>query len=245
MEIKDKSTSLTFVLPYPPSSNHYWVLIPMGRTSRMIVGKRGKDYRKQVKAIVGNVECLKSRLLVDIYCNMPDKRKRDIDNLNKCVLDSLQEAKVFDDDFQIDHLFIHREARIIKEGKLMVCIDEISINKNLELENIKELIYEAYKLDTNKSALLVNDGYKIKYLMLDTWCSTLEDKLLLLKIIYKLIDMYPHRIASMAEHLLDNFSLISTSTVEISTLYSVINDLLHLRNKYEDQPRWDKYYKKV
>jgi hypothetical protein len=71
-----------------------------------------------------------------------------------------------------------------------------------ELVNIKELIQEAYKIDTNKSAMISVDSNKIKYLMLETWCNNLEERLLLLTIIYKLIEMYPHRLAAITDNLL-------------------------------------------
>lgn len=38
----------------------------------------------------------------------PDKRRRDLDNLLKSLLDSLQHAKLFPDDYQIDRLAIQR-----------------------------------------------------------------------------------------------------------------------------------------
>jgi hypothetical protein len=81
--------------------------------------------------------------------------------------------------------------------------------------------------------------------MLSIWCNTTEEKLLLLQIITKLIGMYPYRLKNLTEDLICDFSLLENGTDEFYTLYSVINDLLHLRNKYENQPRWDKYYKKI
>lgn len=53
-----------------------------------------------------------------------DKRKIDIDNRIKAVLDALQDAGVFDDDFQVDELSIVR-GKPIKGGAIRVLIEEI------------------------------------------------------------------------------------------------------------------------
>ena len=53
-----------------------------------------------------------------------DKRKIDIDNRIKSVLDALQDAGVFDDDFQVDELSIVR-GKPIKGGAIRVLIEEI------------------------------------------------------------------------------------------------------------------------
>ena len=53
-----------------------------------------------------------------------DKRRLDIDNRIKAVFDALEEAGVFNDDFQVDHLEMIR-GDIIKGGKIIVVIEEI------------------------------------------------------------------------------------------------------------------------
>ena len=67
---------------------------------------------------------LEGRLGVSINAHPPDARRRDLDNLFKSVLDSLQHANVFLDDSQIDFLSIHRCAKIAG-GKLDVFVEEI------------------------------------------------------------------------------------------------------------------------
>jgi len=116
---------------------------------------------------------------------------------------------------------------------------------NIKLIFIKELIQEAYKLETNKTPLLIINNNIIKYIMINLWCISIKERLLLLQIICKLISMYPNRIENITKNLLCDFSFFQNGTDEFYTLYSVINDLLHLRAKYENQPGWDKYYKKI
>jgi crossover junction endodeoxyribonuclease RusA len=58
----------------------------------------------------------------------PDRRRRDLDNLPKAVLDSLAHAGVYEDDSQIDLLIIRR-CDPIKGGKLKIRISELPLNR--------------------------------------------------------------------------------------------------------------------
>lgn len=83
------------VLPYPPSVNDYWRWVSK---TRRVVCKRGKDYQwatfiasREKPSFIGQVE-----IECDVY--FPDNRDRDLDNLGKCILDSLVYSKVIVDD---------------------------------------------------------------------------------------------------------------------------------------------------
>lgn len=98
---------LTINLPWPPSVNHYWRNVA-GRT---LISADGRAYRKAVAdhvLIQHAAKRLAGRLEVRIYAAMPDKRRRDLDNLLKSILDSLTHAGVWIDDSQIDVLSIRR-----------------------------------------------------------------------------------------------------------------------------------------
>jgi len=107
-------------LPYPPTANTYWRNVG----GRVLLSKKGRLYRKAVQALAwahkwpqyGN-----QRVSVLITATMPDRRRRDIDNLHKACLDSLTHAGVWDDDSQIDDLHIVRDG-VEKPGKLMIDI---------------------------------------------------------------------------------------------------------------------------
>lgn len=113
------------VLPFPPSVNHYWTLVPMGRSVRMIIGKKGRDFRQKTKEIVGKIYCNPNKLSVKIIACPPDKRRRDLDNLLKATLDALQHAGVYNDDCQIDDLHISRGDEETPSGKLIIYIKTI------------------------------------------------------------------------------------------------------------------------
>ena len=52
------------------------------------------------------------RLSVLINAYPPDRRKRDLDNILKSLLDALQHARVYPDDSQIDRLTIIRNEAL-------------------------------------------------------------------------------------------------------------------------------------
>jgi len=114
-----------FELPYPPSVNHYWGQYAIKKRIIMFVGKKGIAYKQKVKDLYPNPVTFQTRLRIEIYAFMPDKRVRDIDNLSKCLLDSLVHAKIILDDSLVDELYIKRE-RVIKGGKLDVYIEELN-----------------------------------------------------------------------------------------------------------------------
>lgn len=98
-------------LPFPPTVNTYYRSIVRGKRAIVLISEKGREYRKAVAQLV-QIARLKSfgqqRLAISINAYMPDRRRRDLDNLTKSVQDSLCHAGVFDDDSQIDQITIRR-----------------------------------------------------------------------------------------------------------------------------------------
>lgn len=63
---------------------------------------------------------------VHILAHPPDRRRRDLDNLTKAILDSLVHAKVIVDDGLIDRLVIERSS-VRPPGYVFVTIEEMKI----------------------------------------------------------------------------------------------------------------------
>ena len=83
----------------PPSVNHYWV-----RTKRgFFVSKEGQDFKKTIAIAAHNIKPFCGDVALKIEFVPSDRRKRDIDNIAKCVLDSLK-GIVYEDDSQVVHL---------------------------------------------------------------------------------------------------------------------------------------------
>lgn len=124
---------VTLLLPWPPSVNHY------KRVGKLIRTKNGKIYQPRINSrstLAYYLEVAKRALLfepvkiaqgsnlqVTLLLHPPDKRKRDIDNILKVLLDSLVHANLIEDDFFIKKLVVEKFYPI-KDGKVFVTIQE-------------------------------------------------------------------------------------------------------------------------
>lgn len=106
-------------LPYPPSVNHYWGM----SGTRRFIGKRGQEFRQAVAeaCLEAGIEPLEGPLSVHIALFPPDRRKRDVDNVLKSLLDACEHAGCFENDNQIDELHIIR-SEVRKGGSCTILI---------------------------------------------------------------------------------------------------------------------------
>ena len=89
------------------------------------MSKQGREYKAKVADYIAESNTPKlgaSRLSLEIVLWPKDKRKYDIDNRIKALLDSLQDAGVFDDDEQIDQINVYRGDGVISGGQARVLI---------------------------------------------------------------------------------------------------------------------------
>jgi crossover junction endodeoxyribonuclease RusA len=114
---------VTLTLPWPPSANHYYRRV--GHAT--LISKEGRRYRQRVvgEALLAGSPRVEGRLSVRIVASPPDQRRRDLDNLQKSLLDALQHAGVYGDDSQIDRIEVVR-GTLTPGGKVLVEITEIS-----------------------------------------------------------------------------------------------------------------------
>lgn len=108
-------------IPYPPSVNTYWGF----QGHRRFLTKTANAFKARISELVIENQVPKlgdARIELTITLYPPDKRKRDIDNVLKCCIDSLCQAGVFDDDSQIDVLLVLR-GEIVKGGKAKINIE--------------------------------------------------------------------------------------------------------------------------
>jgi Holliday junction resolvase RusA-like endonuclease len=97
-------------LPYPPSVNHYWRRVG----PRTLIGREGRRFRERVLAILAArpVATLTGPRAVERQVFPPDRRRRDLDNLQKAVLDALQHSGVYGDDSQVVRLLAEKCAPV-------------------------------------------------------------------------------------------------------------------------------------
>lgn len=112
-------------LPYPPSVNHLWRRVG----PRTLISREGRLYRQRVGALLAahGVRPLDGSLDVVIEMYAPDYRRRDLDNLQKCLLDSLAHGGAYHDDSQIDHLETWRRKPLPPHGMVIVRIRSLEI----------------------------------------------------------------------------------------------------------------------
>ena len=96
---------LRFTLPLPPSANHAYRRYTTKTGRRMnVITKAGTDWMAAARVLTHNAAvrsgwtCLNAgKVIVELTCYWPDKRRRDVSNLDKLLLDAL-EGVVYDDD---------------------------------------------------------------------------------------------------------------------------------------------------
>jgi crossover junction endodeoxyribonuclease RusA len=83
-------------LPFPPSVNHLWRRVG----HRTLLSRGGRTFRRAVQAALAarGVRPIAGRLAVTIDVHPPDRRRRDIDNVQKALLDALAHGGADADD---------------------------------------------------------------------------------------------------------------------------------------------------
>lgn len=118
---------LEFKLPYPPSINGYY----KNYRGKTVLGESGRGYRALIRLTLWQCittgkkfarKPLDGDLGVEIFVYPPDKRIRDIDNIQKCLFDSLQHAGLYHNDYQISSQNIIRAKKTVKGGVVILRI---------------------------------------------------------------------------------------------------------------------------
>lgn len=105
-------------LPYPPSVNTYW----RANGHRRYISPAGVKFTEEVSLVV---KMQKPRtfgdkqVAISVMIHPRSKRKFDLDNTLKAILDALMKAGMYDDDSQIESIEIARGEHI-DGGKAVV-----------------------------------------------------------------------------------------------------------------------------
>lgn len=113
--------AVEFDVPWPPSLNRYYRHVG----PRVLISREGRRYRRMAVSRLGGLfKKLSGAVSLSLDCYPPDRRRRDVDNILKCLLDSLVHAGVMEDDSLVRRL--HMEMREpIPEGLVHVHIAPI------------------------------------------------------------------------------------------------------------------------
>lgn len=114
---------VTVELPWPPSVNHYYRRVGQ----RTLISRAGREFRRRVGRILAarRLPPAVGRLAVTVEVYPPDRRRRDIDNLLKAVLDACQHGGAFPDDSRIVWLLVHR-TQVARGGRVVVTIRDLA-----------------------------------------------------------------------------------------------------------------------
>jgi len=94
----------------------------------MLISKEGREYKKTVAWLVRASRLSftnNERLEVCATVYFRDKRRRDLDNIGKLLLDALQDGGMYKDDSQIDDLRYVRAGVDKSNPRVVVVITEI------------------------------------------------------------------------------------------------------------------------
>ena len=113
---------MQLILPFPPSVNGYWRSSNKG----MLISARGRVYRSNAIAAVyeqlkRKPQPLTAELDVHVVLFSPTRARRDLDNFQKALFDSLTHAGVWADDSQVKRMTVEW-GDLTKDGKAEVRI---------------------------------------------------------------------------------------------------------------------------
>ena len=108
-----------FDLPFPPSVNAWKTPF----RNRMILSKRGREYRTAVAAELVRLglhgEGLDGELAVSVTLHPPSLRRYDVDNFTKSLFDALTAAGFWLDDSQVQSMTVEKGVKV-KGGNALI-----------------------------------------------------------------------------------------------------------------------------
>lgn len=117
-----------FVMPWPPTVNHYHQPVRMGKGVRIVKGQKAKHYAIGMEKYLAEIGIANEKIPEDkilsmhLTLNPPTLAKYDVDNRTKGVMDALSNANFYADDSQIHKLTIEKGEKV-KGGSITVKIN--------------------------------------------------------------------------------------------------------------------------
>tara|TARA_B100000401_G_scaffold337809_1_gene236395 strand:- start:25 stop:402 length:378 start_codon:yes stop_codon:yes gene_type:complete len=101
---------------------------------RVLISKDGREFKKEVDMLLNSFEKILGKIKLKLVLYFKDKRKRDLDNYNKVLIDCLKN-RLFEDDDQIYQLYMEKH---IGCGYNKICIEVESLEKKETITEIQE-----------------------------------------------------------------------------------------------------------
>ena len=112
------------VQSYPPSANNRLMPVRMGSGLRLVLSRVYREWKARAAGEIraqNYGEVLRGDLQLTVWIQASGRR-RDLDNILKCLQDAMQEAGVMHDDAQIKALHVEI-VPALNEGKIMALIE--------------------------------------------------------------------------------------------------------------------------
>lgn len=109
-------------LPWPPSVNHYWG----HRGSRRFLSPKVRAWKREATVLVRAARkvTFSGPVAVTLFLYPPDRRRRDLDNIVKAVLDALVSGGLLKDDSQVVELRMVKKSPQ-RPGEVLVEVWEV------------------------------------------------------------------------------------------------------------------------
>jgi crossover junction endodeoxyribonuclease RusA len=120
-------------LPYPPTVNTYWRSRWTGKFIQHYISEDGQTFRHQVIRSLTDWDMILGPLSVRIFAYPPDRKARDIDNILKAPLDAMAHAGVFEDDSQIEELYVRKWREPSPPGRIDITVSQLAAEWQPEL----------------------------------------------------------------------------------------------------------------
>lgn len=116
------ANALELRLPYPPSTNTYWRHVG----PKVLISAAGRKYRETVQTLLRftHSQAPQGELCVEIDVYPPDRRRRDLDNVLKALLDACTAAEVWEDDSLVSRLVVNRMG-VVKGGWVVLHVSSL------------------------------------------------------------------------------------------------------------------------
>ena len=97
---------------------------------RVLISKDGRIFKNEIEMLLNSYKKILGKVKLTLILHFKDKRKRDLDNYNKVLIDCLKN-RLFEDDDQIYQLYMEKH---IGCGFNKICISVESLEKEKIVE---------------------------------------------------------------------------------------------------------------